>query len=61
MFSFEQVVVATSGRTDSKSINAFFFVDFRDKNSNLSDSNMSLMSFFIGHLSTGMSLTVRVF
>jgi hypothetical protein len=39
-------VVATLGRTNRKSINAFFFVDFRDKNSNLSDSNISLMSFF---------------
>ncbi len=60
MPSFEHPDVAISGRTNKKSIYAFFFDDFKLKNSNLSEWNMSLMSLFIGHLSTGMSLTVCI-
>jgi hypothetical protein len=59
--SFEHTDVAISRRTDNKSINAFFFGDFKLKNSNFSEWNMSLMSLFIRYLPTGMSRTVCLF
>ncbi len=60
ILSFEHAVVAISGRRERKLINAFFFIDLRLKNEKFSEWNISLMTRFIGHLSTSMFLTVCV-
>jgi hypothetical protein len=51
------VLVKMSGRVARKSINAFFLFGFRVSNFNSGQSNMLIISFFIGHLSAGKSFT----
>jgi len=61
MFFGVQALVATSGKTERKSMSAFFLDGLRDRHASLSSEAKALSrSFFIGTQSADRSLVVNV-